>query len=658
MFDLTTAIFSYSLTYAAGVFVLIALVWQNRTKQVDLRYFLYSYLLSLSVSLLTLISNRSPAFIFMEAPLFVLSAVWLYEGLSRFTERPISQKHNYVLVGVLGLIEFVYTFWIPDELWRYLVFLIFALIVYGQIVWYTFWGVPQVHKSKFTRGIGYLFIAYILLTVAYAIRTFCSFARQVPPYVNSSIDAATLIVHQTLLVLLTFTLFLMINRRLIVEREQNIIRREQAEKALKESEKRFHRLERRLGERVIFFSRTMDGYMTYLGPGIEEILGVSPDQFIGKHWTDIASWLPASEATESDQERRSNPNGTAEHIIPFQHPDGTVHYIQIEQYVVHPEDGTPPFVEGVAREITAKIRAEQAIKESEARYRELFENTSDLIQAVSPDARFLYVNPAWKTTLGYSDDDIKSLSIFDVIYPEDQGRCRENFSQMLSGTAIGPTRVRMVGKSGQVITLEGSLRCHKKDGAPLFAQGIFRDITEQISFEQQLMHAATHDKLTNLPNRALFFDRLMQSIKKADRQKKYLAVLFVDLDGFKQVNDTHGHHAGDELLISFTQRLGRSLRKCDTAARLSGDEFALIFEDLTTPQDARIIAQKVLDVSTKPYALGDVDVNVTVSIGVSIYPDDAENPDMLLQRADAAMYKVKQSGKNGYAFFSDRYQHD
>jgi diguanylate cyclase (GGDEF)-like protein/PAS domain S-box-containing protein len=279
-----------------------------------------------------------------------------------------------------------------------------------------------------------------------------------------------------------------------------------------------------------------------------------------------------------------------------------------------------------------------------------------LIQSITADGRFLYVNPAWKATLGYQDEDVGNLSVFDIIHPDDRKTCQQKFRRILSGEVVDPMRVRFISKSGETIILKGSLRCHYVDGEPFFAHGIFHNITEQVDAEQRLHHAATHDKLTDLPNRALFFDRLTQAIVKTKRHGEHLAVLFVDLDGFKDVNDTYGHHIGDQLLVAFTMRLRDTLRQSDTAARLSGDEFALIFEDLANPKYAAKIARKIIAACACPYVVEEHKIQITLSIGISIYPEDADNADILLQRADAAMYKVKQDGKNNYAFFSDRYQ--
>ncbi len=654
MFDLTTAIFSYALIFAAGIVMLTTLWRQNRAHQKWLSFFLISYLVAIGAGVLTLFSGQRMNSVFLEAPLFVLSTILLYDGVSHLTEQSISQKHNYALAGALAVVELVFTFLYPNWLVRSLAFLITLVAIYGQIIWLVFVKIPPKDRSPFSRGIGYIFIAYILITIAYGAGNTCFFIRQDFSRSNS-VDAATLILHQTLFVLLTFLLFLMMNRRLIGEHEQDMVWRQRAEAALQNSEERYRRLEERLGKRAVFFTRTMDGHFTYLSPGVEDILGIPPEQLISRHWKDIVEWLPGAirRSTQAQKETLSNrrQHQIDELILAYQHPDGTVHYLQVEQYVLRDKHGNPTFVEGIAQEVTARVLAEKSLADSEARYRDLFENTSDLIQVISEDGGLIYVNPAWKTTLGYSEADLEGLSIFDVIHPDDKADCKEKFVRLLEGNAIDLVRVRFIRKDGGIVVLTGNLRCYCTKERPVFAQGIFHDITHQVQIEQQLQHAATHDALTGLPNRTLFCTRLEQAIKTAARRQERLAVLFADLDGFKDINDTYGHHTGDQLLSEFTRRVSGALRQSDIAARLSGDEFALICEGIRTRRDAATIARKILAACAPPYRIQGNDITLTVSIGISIYPEDGDTVDALLQRADAAMYHVKQEGKNNYAFF-------
>ena len=179
---------------------------------------------------------------------------------------------------------------------------------------------------------------------------------------------------------------------------------------------------------------------------------------------------------------------------------------------------------------------------------------------------------------------------------------------------------------------------------------IFRDITEQALAEEKIWHNAHHDQLTGLPNRRLFLDRLEQAIKHAKRSKTPLSVLFMDLDGFKGVNDTLGHEAGDRLLSDVAKRLTGCVREGDTVARLGGDEFTVILADAKERQDVALVAQHIIDALTLPFQFAHQPVQISVSIGISRYPYDASSPVALLEAADQAMYKAKKSDSNRVYF--------
>ena len=178
-----------------------------------------------------------------------------------------------------------------------------------------------------------------------------------------------------------------------------------------------------------------------------------------------------------------------------------------------------------------------------------------------------------------------------------------------------------------------------------------QDLEERKRVEQSIRHMAHHDALTSLPNRALFRDRLTHAMAQADRYHQILAVLFLDLDRFKAINDTLGHNVGDQLLKMAAERLRSCIRDCDTVARLGGDEFTIIVEDIVEVQDAAVVAQKILDTLSQPFNLHNHEVFISVSIGLTLYPNDDENADNLLRNADAAMYRAKEYGRNNYQFY-------
>ena len=302
----------------------------------------------------------------------------------------------------------------------------------------------------------------------------------------------------------------------------------------------------------------------------------------------------------------------------------------------------------VLRDITERKRTEEALRDSEERYRDLFENASDLIQSVALDGHLVYVNRAWRETLGYDEEEIASLSLFDIIHPDSQAHCMEVFQRVMSGEEVDKVEAVFVSKDGKEIAVEGTANCKFVDGKPVYTRGIFRDITARRRAEETIKRLAYHDALTGLPNRRLFNDRLNLALAHAHRSQQKLAVMLFDLDHFKDVNDTLGHSVGDLLLQVVGDRLTSLLRKGDTVARMGGDEFMLLLPETAQEEDAAKIAQKILEAFRKPFVFDGHELRITTSIGIAMYPEDGEDGDTLMKNADIAMYRAKDKGRDNY----------
>jgi diguanylate cyclase (GGDEF)-like protein/PAS domain S-box-containing protein len=269
------------------------------------------------------------------------------------------------------------------------------------------------------------------------------------------------------------------------------------------------------------------------------------------------------------------------------------------------------------------------------------------------EGRIVLFNRACEQVSGHTSDEAVDQPVWTFLIPSDEVDQVESLTRtMLQGNRDNFGECHWIRKDGhqRLISWANTLLT-EEDGAVrnIIATGL--DITEQKKTEEKLQHLALHDPLTDLPNRALFQERLIHALALAQRQRHPLAILFLDLDRFKQVNDTLGHEVGDLLLVDVSRRLRGSLRKSDTVARLGGDEFAVLLPDIQPPELARQVAEKIIEQLTAPFQLQGHTCHIGTSIGISLYPDHALDAETLLKMADMAMYRVKKSGRNHYRYY-------
>ena len=313
----------------------------------------------------------------------------------------------------------------------------------------------------------------------------------------------------------------------------------------------------------------------------------------------------------------------------------------------------------------------ERLEQSERLHRYLVDHSPDLIYTVNDTGLFTYVNPTVDPMLGYPSGELLGQPYHCVVHDDDLDLARFVFCERRTGERASrnvelrlkkrpvPGDADADAPTPEVLTIALSatgVYTDQKDSTGgarfLGSYGVARDITERKHAEERISFQAYHDLLTQLPNRALFKDRLSVALSQAQRSGRRVAVLFIDLDRFKLVNDSLGHAAGDELLKVVATRLQACVRRSDTLARLGGDEFTILLPDLTDAEDAALIAQKVIDELRRPLVVGGQEIRPTASIGIGLYPDDGTEAESLVKHADIAMYHVKARGKDGYAFFS------
>jgi diguanylate cyclase (GGDEF)-like protein/PAS domain S-box-containing protein len=291
---------------------------------------------------------------------------------------------------------------------------------------------------------------------------------------------------------------------------------------------------------------------------------------------------------------------------------------------------------------TARI---DPVHDGEARIARLFELTSDLLATISPDGRFTLLNPAWEHLLGWTREELQARPMQEFMHPED---VEQTLALMLSG---GERPEQLESFTNRYRHRDGSWRwllwSARRDGDTWYAA--VKDVTDRKWLERQ----ALHDPLTGLPNRLLMMDRASQALTRLHRGHGVVAMLFIDLDKFKAVNDNMGHDVGDRLLVLVAERLAELMRDSDTVARLGGDEFVILAEEIDSEGEALALAERVLDALERPFPLGTADVAMLASVGISASHDPEADPETMLREADLAMYRAKSAGGRRLELFDE-----
>ena len=310
------------------------------------------------------------------------------------------------------------------------------------------------------------------------------------------------------------------------------------------------------------------------------------------------------------------------------------------------------------------MRQTQLLHSSERQYRELTEHLEDVVFQTDTERRITYLSPAWQRLTGHPVDDYLGRDWVNLLAPQDQARAAERcitLFQQWHPEELYREEFQVCCADGQSLWMQVRANLHRDaDGKVCGSIGTMVDISERKQAEQYIHHLAMHDNLTGLPNRLLLEDRFVQAQARLHRQGNsaaggstcVLAFLYLDLDGFKGVNDQHGHDAGDRVLRAVAERLAAQLREVDTLARLGGDEFAVLLDCQGNPDEAIVVAEKLLGAIKAPFELGQHRCQLGLSIGISFYPRLAHSLDDLISQSDRAMYRAKASGKGCWRSYS------
>ena len=309
------------------------------------------------------------------------------------------------------------------------------------------------------------------------------------------------------------------------------------------------------------------------------------------------------------------------------------------------------------RDITVRKDMEEALFAEKERAQVTLNSIGDAVACTDISGNITFLNKVAQELTGWSHEEAAGRRVADVLEILDGASRKGNVGVMelaveQNRTGHLPANSILIRLDGFEIPIEDSVApIHDREGQAIGAVIVFRDVSASRALTLELAHSAAHDVLTGLPNRALLSDRVNQAIILAPRHTKKVAVLFLDLDGFKHVNDSLGHPTGDKLLQSIAKRLRNCVRDSDTVSRQGGDEFVVLLSEMEQPEDAAVAARRMLQALAAPHLITHQDLHVTASIGISIYPDDGLDAETLIKNADTAMYEAKENGRQGFKFF-------
>jgi diguanylate cyclase (GGDEF)-like protein/PAS domain S-box-containing protein len=325
--------------------------------------------------------------------------------------------------------------------------------------------------------------------------------------------------------------------------------------------------------------------------------------------------------------------------------------LRLNGVLVTGSDGKP-YIWSIVEDVAERKRKDESLYLGAL----IFRSSGEGILVADADEKIVDVNPAFSRLLGFSGDEVKGAK-FDIIGLGLQGRGAETLAEALRGQERCEFEIWATRKDGRRVALSVMFSVTRNKDGDVFRYIMqFLDITERKKKDETIWRQANFDALTELPNRRLFYERLKQEVNRAERHGGRVALLFIDLDRFKEANDSLGHHAGDQVLIETAERVRRCVRAVDSVARLGGDEFTVILTQFDDKAEIDEAAARINQEISAPYAIGDKNIYLSASIGITIYPDDAQDVESLLKRSDLAMYQAKYEGRNRFTHYTHALQ--
>ncbi len=438
----------------------------------------------------------------------------------------------------------------------------------------------------------------------------------------------------------------------------SVLSRRRWREAVFENETRLRELTATLGEGVYVLDA--DGLVTYLNPEAERLLGWSEAELLGRNGHDTFHYrrpdgTPISAAqcpAHRTMERGTSYRSLNDWVI---RKDGSALPVSIVSAPIV-RDGRVYGSVSAIQDIRPRLKIEAALRASEEKFRHALEDAPIGMAILSPEGRFLEVNRALCEIVGREPQELAELSHSELVHPDDREADLGRIQQLVAGDIdFCQVEQRYLGADGSEVQAELTASAVPgKDGAPLYLLAQVQDVTERRQDQERIRQLAYYDTLTELPNRRLLLDHFHQALSQAKRHQRSMALMFLDLDQFKQVNDELGHEVGDQLLKEVATRLHACVRAGDTVSRQGGDEFVVLLAEISRPADAAQVAEKILAALQQPAEIQGHPLELAASIGIALYPSNGNDEfGSLLKQADIAMYSAKAAGRNCYRFFED-----
>ncbi|MBK9737984.1 MAG: PAS domain S-box protein [Actinobacteria bacterium] len=424
----------------------------------------------------------------------------------------------------------------------------------------------------------------------------------------------------------------------------------EAEDALAASEERYRLLAENASD--IVWRTNTDALVEWVSPSLETVTGWEPEALVGRHITDFAHPKDIDRVRNAGE--TANEGGRVTFEARYLCKDGSYRWLEVTARPLVDHSGAVIGRAGSCRDVHSEIEAWEAMERSESRFRLAMASAPTGMALVDLDRRFVEVNPALCRMLGHEAAWLIGRRMIDVVNAVDDAVDLRMRDELLSGETVSVNHeIRLVHADGAPVWVQHAIGLLRDEGGvPLSYVSQFVNVTEAREAREALHFMATHDPLTQLFNRRELLARMSRVLSHAPRAGSRLAVLFADLDGLKQVNDTYGHSAGDRVLIEAARRIDSLLRDDDLAARIGGDEFVVVLPAVTRMEDALAVARKIREVIAEPLKLDGHAVVVGVSIGVAVAAAGDDAPTVIRQ-ADMALYRAKNAGRNSIEEFDE-----